>query len=293
MRKWSWFGRPDLAGVRQAEDVDLVVASASAPAEHFLGGLGMGSSGFLWRAWPLRGGSRTEAPLREATPAPGICNGRDVRAPGRPPRAPRWHILRDPARSPRHGSAAHRQGVACPPVAPSPARRRRTSRLPCTRAIPGMPLDLVVGARRAGQPQRRRAPGGHPPHAPHRQEGMAGGLAAPRHHLHGPHDAPGRRHARPRAPALRQGARRRSGTTCSTRSAPSGCGITVGAVCVYHALVPAAVEALARLRHPGGRGLDRIPGRPEPLPAAASRRSGRRSRRARTRSTSSSRARMC
>ena len=42
------------------------------------------------------------------------------------------------------------------------------------------------------------------------------------------------------------------------------CICTVGAVCVYHNLVPVAVEALAGLGHPGRRRLHRLPRRADP-----------------------------
>ena len=45
-------------------------------------------------------------------------------------------------------------------------------------------------------------------------------------------------------------------------------GITVGAVCVYHARVADAVAALQGHVDPGGGGFDRLPGRAKPLPAA-------------------------
>ncbi len=69
--------------------------------------------------------------------------------------------------------------------------------------------------------------------------------------------------------------------------------ITTGAVCVYHEMVAAAVEALDGHRHPGRRGLA-----PAFRPGCrrstcASPRSARAWRRGRRRSTSSSRAAMC
>ncbi len=89
--------------------------------------------------------------------------------------------------------------------------------------------------------ERRVATLARPPHG---QEGRAGRLAAEGRHLHRPHHAQRRRHRRPRAPAVRQGASRRSAPTSSKRSAwPTG-RITTGAVCVYHRFVKTAVEAL-------------------------------------------------
>ena len=63
-----------------------------------------------------------------------------------------------------------------------------------------------LGRGSPGQPERRRTPGRHHPDQAHRQEAMAGRVAAPRRHADGPHHAPGRRHARAGPAALRQGA---------------------------------------------------------------------------------------
>ena len=145
---------------------------------------------------------------------------------------------------------------------------------------PGMPLDLRWVRDDPGQPQRRRAPRRHHPHPPHRQDGVAGGVAAPRHHADGPHHAAGRRHAGPGPAALRQGARpvapgppRRLGV--------GDLDIHVAAVCVYHAFVETAVQALGGERHPGGGRVHRLSRGPLAAAAARSPRSRRRSRRAR------------
>ena len=117
------------------------------------------------------------------------------------------------------------------------------------RAPPPAPLDVPVAPRNPGMPleldwveevrvnrsavERRAATLRDPPHG---QEGMAGRLAAARHHADGPHHARGRRHAGQGAPAVRQGAPAGARTTCWRRwaraSSPSGS----AAVCVYHAL---------------------------------------------------------
>ena len=165
--------------------------------------------------------------------------------------------------------------------------------LPFAPRNPGIPLDLDwvrdVRVNRSAV-ERRAATLRHPPHG---QEGVAGGLAAPRHHPDGPDHALGRRHARPRAPALRQGAPAGARTTCSRRSASADLRSHVGAVCVYHAFVETAVEALRRQRHPGRGRLDRLPGRASPLRRSARGDRGLGRGRRRARSTSSSRARTC
>ena len=108
---------------------------------------------------------------------------------------------------------------------------------------PGMPLELdwveEVRVNRSAV-ERRAATLRDPAHG---QEGMAGRLAAPRRHPDGPHHAFGRRHARPRPPALRQGA------PAGPRGPAGGDGreqlpIRVGAVCVYHPSWRPRVEAL-------------------------------------------------
>ena len=135
---------------------------------------------------------------------------------------------------------------------PSPRADGDTAPRRCRRN-PGTALDLdVVRALRVNR-SRRRAPRRDAARAPHGEEGVAGGLAAARDHAHRPHDARRRRHAGQRAPALRQGARTRSATTCSRRSASRDLGLTTGAVCVYHAL-----------RADGGRGARAAPAFPSP-----------------------------
>ena len=101
-----------------------------------------------------------------------------------------------------------------------------------------------VGRGGPGEPQRRRAARGDPPHPPHGQEGMAGGVAAARRHPDGSHH-PLRATTRPAGSAgcapRRAG---RSAPTCSRRWAPSSSRSGSRAVCVYHAFVETAVEAL-------------------------------------------------
>src|SRR5215210_7716640 len=111
-----------------------------------------------------------------------------------------------------------------------------------------------MGAGRANQHQRGRAPGRHPAQAADGQERLAGRLVPAGDHLHGPDDPSGRRHPGPRAPALRQGA-------------PAG---------------PPGHPGSARRRAPGHpRRLGLLPGRLEPAPPAHRRdpRVGRRGRR--------------
>jgi len=99
------------------------------------------------------------------------------------------------------------------------------------------------GARAAHQPQRRGAPRRYHPHAAHRQEGMAGRLAAARHHLHGPDHTQGDDTP---TNVLRLCAKAKSPVRPDLLAAlgATDIGITVGAVCVYHVFVRLAVEAL-------------------------------------------------
>ena len=105
-----------------------------------------------------------------------------------------------------------------------------------------------LGARRARQPQRRRASRRHDSHAPLDQDRVAGGMAAARDHADGPHHAARRRHAGARAPALRQGA-------------PSGRDPTCSSALGHAATLPACTRRrglrLSRLCEDGGRGTRR------------------------------------
>ena len=150
---------------------------------------------------------------------------------------------------------------------------------------PGMPLELdwveEVRVNRSAV-ERRAATLADPADG---QEGVAGGLAAPRRHPDGPHDPLGRRHAGPGAPALRQGA-------------PAGAGRPAGGDGRRAAAHPGRrglrVPHLRRdrgggargLGDSGGGGLDRFPGRALAASRSASGRSARRWPRARRRSTS-------
>ena len=144
-----------------------------------------------------------------------------------------------------------------------------------------------------GQPQRGRAPRRHPARPPHGEEGVAGRLAAARHHPDGPHDAVGRRHAGPRAAALRQGApagarrpARGAGRAPSSRSGSARSASTTASSAT-------AVEALEGSGIPVAAVSTGFPGRALAVPAAARRRSARRWPPAPRRSTSSSPAPTC
>ena len=124
---------------------------------------------------------------------------------------------------------------------------------------PGMPLELDWVRGGAGQPQRRRAARGHAAHPANGQEGVAGGVAAPRHHADGPDDAVRRRHARPGAPALRQG------PPAGARGPARGDGRDPAADQGRRGLRLPHVRrhrgGRARgLGHSGRRGVDRVPG---------------------------------
>ena len=116
-----------------------------------------------------------------------------------------------PPRHPSHGATLVPAGMFKAYVRDSKGR--------CRRPFPGRPAGGAgdapeprdapgarVGRGGPGEPQRRRAPRGDPPHPADGQEGMAGGVAAARHHPDGSHHPLGRRHPGPGAPALRQGA---------------------------------------------------------------------------------------
>ena len=101
---------------------------------------------------------------------------------------------------------------------------------------PGMALDLdwVHDVRvNLSAVERRAATLARPPHG---EEGVAGGVAGQGHHLHRPDHAVGRRHRRAAcgASAPRRGIRSRADMLEALGLADRG--ITVGAVCVYHAL---------------------------------------------------------
>ena len=102
---------------------------------------------------------------------------------------------------------------------------------------PGTPLDLGGAHARARQPQRGRAPRRDARHAPHGQEGVAGGLAAARRHA-------AWTSRRSRATTRPGNVRRlcakarqpvRDDLLAGARAWPAT-GMHVGAVCVYHAL---------------------------------------------------------
>ena len=108
----------------------------------------------------------------------------------------------------------------------------------------GTELDLDAVDGRAGQYLGDRAAGGDARDAAHGQEGLAGGLAAEGRHLHRPDDARGRRHRGAGPAALPQGAAADPAGSARRASGCADAGITIGAVCVYHDMVPAAVDAL-------------------------------------------------
>ena len=143
-----------------------------------------------------------------------------------------------------------------------------------------------------GQPERRGAPRGDPPHAADGQEAMAGRLAAPRRHPDGPDHALGRRHARPGAAALRQGA------AAGPRRPARGDGRDAAPDPGRRGLrLPHLRRDRGRgargLGHSGGGGVDRVSRRALAVPAAARRDPGVGGRRAPRRSTSSSPGRTC
>ena len=99
-----------------------------------------------------------------------------------------------------------------------------------------------------------------------------------RYYLHRPDNAFRRRHARQCQTTVRQSAPARSRRTCSKRSASLTYVSRVGAVCVYHARVGIAVEAL-EARNPCRRRLDGLPCGTESLPPALEKSASRSSRR--------------
>ena len=157
---------------------------------------------------------------------------------------------------------------------------------------PGVPLATRLVRERRRQRQRGRAAGRDADDPPFGQEGISGRLAREGDDLHRSHDALRRRHARARAPALRQGAppaeRRASRRARSCRPRPDG---RRGLRLPDH----------GRSRGQGARGLgdsgrlgrDRLSRRAHALEAAARRDPLRGLPRARARSTSSSPARTC
>ena len=160
---------------------------------------------------------------------------------------------------------------------PQPAAARETASvhhlpnaLPEHPDNPGMPFDPepVAAVRVNLSAVERRA--ATLPDAAHGEEGMAGGVAGPRHRVHRPHHALRRRHRGPRRAALRQGAEaapRRPPGGARPRRSP------------HHRrrglrLSPLRRDGEAgarRLGHSGRRRLDRLPGRPRPVRDAASR----------------------
>ena len=158
---------------------------------------------------------------------------------------------------------------------------------------PGTPLDLGVLDAHADQPQRGRAPRGDDAGTRRtvKKEWQAAWLLRAVT-LHRPDDAVGRRHARQRAAALRQGAPARCAHDLLEALGVADLGIQVGAVCVYHALVPTAVEALRGSGIPVAAVSTGFPAGPDRRSTASSPRSSALGgRRRAARSTSSSRAR--
>ena len=106
----------------------------------------------------------------------------------------------------------------------------------------GMPLDLDWVARvqaNTSAIERRAAtlPGRRTVKKAHQAAWLARAIT-----LIGPHDAVGRRHRGPGAASLRQGAP--AGPRRHPRRRLGLPPLTTGAVCVYHEMVPAAVDAL-------------------------------------------------
>ncbi|CAA9361798.1 MAG: Deoxyribose-phosphate aldolase, partial [uncultured Gemmatimonadaceae bacterium] len=171
-----------------------------------------------------------------------------------PRRAPqgrrRAHARRPPARPRRRG--ARRRGP------------RRSRAQPRHRARP----RPRAGA--AGEPERGGAARGDDPDAAHRQEGVAGRVAAARHHLHRPHHAGRRRHGEQRAAAVREGAA--AGAARPARvvghgrpRAPRRRGVRLPPVGAHGGGGARGVGG------PGGGGEHRLPRRPEPARAAGGR----------------------
>jgi len=122
---------------------------------------------------------------------------------------------------------------------------------------PGNPLDLdAVLALRVNRSAVERRAATIPTRRTVKKE-WAGSVAAPGHHLHGSDDAPGRRHAGERA-ALCAKARRPIRPDLIDALGVGHLNITVGAVCVYHALRAHGGEGAHRVGHPRRGRLDRF-----------------------------------
>ncbi|CAA9344432.1 MAG: Deoxyribose-phosphate aldolase, partial [uncultured Gemmatimonadaceae bacterium] len=172
-------------------------------------------------------------------------------------------------RIPRHGlPRAHETARAHAGRAPArgAGTRGRGRRGPQPRHR-ARPRPRAVAAR---EPQRGGAARGDDPHAAHRQEGVAGRLAAARDHLHRPHDALGRRHGGQRAAAVRQGAPARAARPARVvrHGRPRAHGRRRVRVPPLGAHGGGGAR---RLRDPGRRREHRLPGRPEPHRAAGGR----------------------
>ena len=151
---------------------------------------------------------------------------------------------------------------------PPRALRRAGTRRP-TRAAPHRLQRRAESGHAAGSRHRARAPGeslrggasgSHDSHAPHRQEGVAGGLAAARRVADRPHHAGGRRHARQCEAAVRKG--RASGSFGSRGRARCRRPRAHGRSRLR--LPRDGSNGGGRARghwHPGGRGVHRLPRR--------------------------------
>jgi len=123
---------------------------------------------------------------------------------------------------------------------PIPHRHLRRAR---PAAQPRCPAEFGLGERGAREHQRRRAPHANHRHATNGKEGMAGGLAPARHHLHGSDDTLRRRHRRACSPLCAK-ARQPIQHELVQKLGIGSLNIKVAAVCVYHTFVETARRAI-------------------------------------------------